>query len=61
MIVILFVVRILDGHQGGWKRQTFNVNDFTQVRVLATKLGGIDKLKETLAALDKLQSIWFGV
>jgi hypothetical protein len=43
------------------KSQTFNVNDLIQVRKLAAKIGGIEKLKESVAALEKLQSIWIGV
>ena len=43
------------------KSQAFNVDDLIQVRELAAKIGGLDKLKESVAALEKLQSIWFGV
>ena len=43
------------------KGQTINVNDLIQVRELAIKLGGIDKLKESVAALEELQAIWLGV
>ena len=43
------------------KSQTINVNDLIQVRELAIKLGGIDNLKETVAALEELQAIWLGV
>jgi hypothetical protein len=43
------------------KGQTINVNDLIQVRELAIKLGGMDKLKESLAALEELQAIWLGV
>lgn len=46
---------------GNGKSPPLNVNDLMQVRELATKIGGIDKLKESVAALEKLQSIWFGV
>jgi hypothetical protein len=43
------------------KGQTINVNDLIQVRELAIKLGGMDKLKESVAALEELQAIWYGV
>jgi hypothetical protein len=43
------------------KSQTYNVNDLIQVKELAIKLGGIDKLKETVAQFEQLRSIWYGV
>lgn len=43
------------------KAQTLNIDHLVLVRELATKIGGIDRLKESVAALEKLQSIWLRV
>jgi len=46
---------------GNVNGQTLNIDHLILVRKLAAKIGGIEKLKATLANLEKLQGIWFGV
>lgn len=38
-----------------------NIKDLIQIRELASKLGGIDKLKDTIAVYEELQKIWYAV
>jgi len=38
-----------------------NVKDLMQVKELANKLGGLDKLKDTIAVYEELQKIWYAV
>jgi hypothetical protein len=43
------------------KSTTLNVADLIQVKELAIKLGGLERLKETIAVYEELQKIWYAV
>lgn len=43
------------------KSTALNVKDLMQVKELAIKLGGLDKLKDTIAVYEELQKIWYAV
>lgn len=43
------------------KSTTLNVADLIQVKEMAIKLGGLKRLKETIAAYEELQKIWYAV
>ena len=43
------------------KSTTLNVADLIQVKEVVIKLGGLERLKETIAVYEELQKIWFAV
>ena len=40
---------------------SLNIDDLIQVKELAIKLGGLDKLKDTISVYEELQKIWYAV
>lgn len=43
------------------KSIALNIDDVIQVKDLAVRLGGLDKLKDTIAVYEELQKIWYAV
>ena len=46
---------------GNGKSIALNIEDIIQVKELAIKLGGLERLKETIAVYEELQRIWYAV
>ena len=43
------------------KSAALNIEDLIKVKELAVQLGGIERLKETIAVYEELQRIWYAV
>jgi acyl-CoA synthetase (NDP forming) len=43
------------------KSVALNIEDLTKVKELAVQLGGIERLKETIAVYEELKKIWYAV
>lgn len=43
------------------KSVALNIEDLIKVKELAVQLGGVERLKETIAVYEELQKIWYAV